>query len=122
MIHAAGLLDSIVAYSTHAADFCNTINTIADITAAKCVVRFVPQADILMPSPMSTIEVSAHSPMMPPRALRFYGCQPSNFAGAGVADGDDYGSILWRLPSSHADRLNAVLNITRAMSTSFLGD
>jgi hypothetical protein len=59
--------------------------------------------------------------MMPPRALRFYGCQPSNFAGAGVAHGDDYGSIC-PLPSSHADRLNAVLNITRAMSTSFLRD
>ena len=27
--------------------------------------------------------------MMPPRALRLYGCQPSNFAGAGVAHGDD---------------------------------
>ena len=61
--------------------------------------------------------------MMPPRALRFYGCQPSNFAGAGVAHGDDYGSIC-PLPSalSDADRLNAVLNITRAMSASFLGD
>ena len=66
---------------------------------------------------MTTIEVSAHSPM-PPRALRFYGCQPSNFAGAGVTDGN-----LWRLPSalSDADRLNAVLNVTRAMSASFLG-
>jgi hypothetical protein len=31
LIHAAGLLDSIVAYSTHAADFCNTIPLKADI-------------------------------------------------------------------------------------------
>ena len=94
----------------------------ADIRQRGLHVRLVPQADILMPSPMSTIEVRAHSPMMPPRALRFYGCQPSNFAGAAVADGDDYDSILWRLPSSHADRLNAVLDNTRAMGTSFLGD
>jgi hypothetical protein len=82
-------------------------------------VRLVPQADILMPSPMSTIEVSAHSPMMPPRRCASTAASPAT---SGVADGDDYGSILWRLPSSHADRLNAVLNITRAMSASFLGD
>jgi len=45
-----------------------------------------------MSSPMATIEVGAHLPVMPPRAQRFYGCQRSNFAGADVVDGDDEGA------------------------------
>jgi hypothetical protein len=63
----------------------------------------VPKADI---HAFAIVEVSpfAH---VPPRALRFYGCQPSNFAGAGVAHGDDYGSIC-PLPSALATPIGSM--------------
>ena len=46
LIQEAGFLDSIVAYSTQATDFCNTIPPIADIRRMSWHVRFVPEADI----------------------------------------------------------------------------
>jgi hypothetical protein len=46
LIQEAGLLDSIVAYSTHATDFCNTIPPIADIRQRIEHVCYVPIADI----------------------------------------------------------------------------
>ena len=41
-------MDSIVAYSTHATDFCNTIPLKADIHHRGLHVRFVPETDILL--------------------------------------------------------------------------
>jgi hypothetical protein len=40
LIQEAGLLDSIVAYSTHATDFCNTIGVKADMTRTGRYVGF----------------------------------------------------------------------------------
>jgi hypothetical protein len=45
LIQAAAFLDSIVAYWTHAADFCNTIPLRADILRTAKIVRYVPISD-----------------------------------------------------------------------------